>query len=139
MPQLSSIMLVDDDSTTNFLNQTLIKRMGVVEHLHVAENGAEALQALHQACVPLSASCPDLILLDMKMPVMNGIEFLEAYAQLPLTRRQGVVIVMLTTSLLPHDLERVQQLPVAGVLNKPLTKDKLQALVEEYFGAEPAE
>jgi CheY-like chemotaxis protein len=135
MPQLSSILLVDDDATTNFLNQTLIKRMGVAEHLHIAENGAEALQTLQQTCVPVSPSCPDLILLDMKMPVMNGIEFLEAYAQLPLARQQGVVIVMLTTSLLPSDLERVQLLPVAGVLNKPLTKEKLQAVVEEHFGA----
>ena len=137
MAQLSSIMLVDDDTTTNFLNEMLIKRMGVAEHLHIAENGAEALEALQRACVPVSASCPDLILLDMKMPIMNGIEFLEAYAQLPLARQQGVVIVMLTTSLLLSDLERVQQLPVAGVLNKPLTKEKLQALVEEHFGAVP--
>ncbi|AMJ65011.1 response regulator [Hymenobacter sp. PAMC 26628] len=135
MPQLSSILLVDDDTTTNFLNQTLIKRMGVAEHLHIAENGAEALQVLHQSCVPMSASCPDLILLDMKMPIMNGIEFLEAYAQLPPVRQQGVVIVVLTTSLLPSDMERVQQLPVAGVLNKPLTKEKLGAVVAEHFGA----
>ena len=119
MPQLSSILLVDDDTTTNYLNQTLIKRLGVAEYLHIAENGAEALQTLPQNCKPLSVSCPNLILLDMKMPVMNGIEFLEAYAQLPLARQQSVVIVMLTTSLLPSDLARVQQLPVAGVLNKP--------------------
>ncbi|MFD1468649.1 response regulator [Hymenobacter caeli] len=137
MPQLSSILLVDDDTTTNFLNQTLIQRMSVAAHLQVAENGAEALQALHQTCEPLSPRCPDLILLDMKMPVMNGIEFLEAYAQLPLARQRGVGIVMLTTSLLPRDLERVQQLPVAGALNKPLTKEKLQAVVAAHFGAEP--
>ncbi|MBO2009828.1 response regulator [Hymenobacter negativus] len=134
MPQLSSIMLVDDDTTTNFLNETLIKRLGIAQHLHVAENGAEALQTLHQTCVPPSNSCPNLILLDMKMPIMSGIEFLEAYAQLPLARQQSIVIVMLTTSMLPSDMERVQQLPVAGVLNKPLTKEKLQAVVAEHFG-----
>lgn len=133
MPQLTSILLVDDDSTTNFLNQSLIKRLGIAQHLRTAENGAEALQALRETCVPLSASCPSLILLDMKMPVMNGIEFLEAYSQLPPAQRQSIVIVMLTTSLLPQDLERVRQLPIAGVLSKPLTKEKLQALVDEYF------
>lgn len=135
MPQLSSILLVDDDTTTNFLNQALIKRMGIAQYLHTAENGAEALQTLNQTCVPLSASCPNLILLDMKMPIMNGIEFLQAYAQLPPDRQQGIIIVMLTTSLLLSDLERVKELPVAGVLNKPLTKEKLQEVVAEHFGA----
>ncbi|GAA4028189.1 response regulator [Hymenobacter glaciei] len=136
MPQLSSILLVDDDSTTNFLNESLIKRLGLVKHLHVAENGAQALQNLHQTCLPLSASCPDLILLDMKMPIMNGIEFLEAYALLPIQKQQHTVIIMLTTTMLRADLERVKQLPVAGVLNKPLTKEKILALVQEHFKAE---
>ncbi|SNR96205.1 response regulator [Hymenobacter mucosus] len=133
MPQLSSILLVDDDATTNFLNQALITRMGVVQHTLVAENGAEALQILAQTCVAPSASCPNLILLDMKMPIMNGIEFLEAYTQLPFEQQQSIIIVMLTTSLLSQDLERVQQLPVADVLNKPLTKEKVQGLLEKYF------
>jgi len=133
MPQLASILLVDDDATTNFLHQTLLQRMGVAQHLLVAENGAEALQALHQTCVPVTTSCPSLILLDMKMPVMNGIEFLEAYTQLDRIQRQAIVIVMLTTSLLPRDLERVQQFPIAGILNKPLTKEKVQGLLEQYF------
>lgn len=133
MPQLTSILLVDDDSTTNFLNQSLIKRLGIAQHLRTAENGAEALQALHQTCGPHSTNCPSLILLNMKMPIMNGIEFLEAYAQLPAEQRQSSVIVMLTTSLLPQDLERVRQLPIAGVLNKPLTKEKLQELITTYF------
>ncbi|WP_324671237.1 response regulator [Hymenobacter sp. GOD-10R] len=133
MPSLSSILLVDDDSTTNFLNQTLLKRMGTAQHVLVAENGAEALQLLHQTCVPPSASCPNLILLDMKMPVMNGLEFLEAYTRLPLDQQKSIVIVMLTTSLLPQDLERVQLLPVAGVLNKPLTREKVEGLLQQYF------
>ena len=50
MPQLTSILLVNDDSMTNFLNQCLIKRLGIAQHLHTAEKGAEALQVLHQAC-----------------------------------------------------------------------------------------
>jgi DNA-binding NarL/FixJ family response regulator len=67
------------------------------------------------------------------MPVMNGIECLETYAQLSLELQRAIVIVMLTTSLLPQDLERVRPLPVASVLNKPLTKEKIQDLLEEYF------
>ncbi|RYY21245.1 MAG: response regulator, partial [Cytophagaceae bacterium] len=46
MPQLSTILLVDDDSTTNFLNQSLIKRANLTSQVFVAENGHEALQLL---------------------------------------------------------------------------------------------
>ena len=69
------------------------------------------------------------------MPVLNGIEFLEAYQQLPPAQRQARVIVMLTTALLPHDLERVRQLPIAGVISKPLTPDKLHLLLQQQFPA----
>ena len=133
MPQLSSILLVDDDATTNFLSQALIKRSGVAEHVLVAENGLEALQVLRQTCPPAGSQCPALILLDVNMPVLNGIEFLEAYQQLPPAQRQARVIVMLTTSLLPRDLERMRQLPIAGVLDKPLTLEKLQLVLRQQF------
>lgn len=128
MPKLTSVLLVDDDSTTNFLAQALLRREAITESLFIAENGQEALRVLHE-------HCPALILLDVNMPVMNGFEFLEAYQQLPLHQRRAKILVMLTTALLPHDLERLQRLPVAGVLTKPLTKEKIAALLAQYFPA----
>nr|GFC12437.1 hypothetical protein [Tanacetum cinerariifolium] len=78
---------------------------------------------LGQTCLgPDSAACPQLLFLDMNMPVLNGLGFLEAYAQLPLAQQSSIVIVMLTTSLHPVDQARAEQLPIAGFLNKPLTK-----------------
>lgn len=70
-------------------------------------------------------SCPALVLLDGNMPVMNGIEFLEAHHHLPLAQQQAIVIVLLTTSVSPRDLARAQALPIAGTLTKPLTEEKL--------------
>lgn len=134
MPRLSSILLVDDNPTTNFLNQALIEQANMAAHVLVAENGQEALQLLHQTCVPPTPVCPVLILLDINMPVMNGFEFLAAYAQLPPAQHQAKV-VMLTTSMLPRDLERVQLLPVSGVLDKPLTTEKLELLLTQHFAA----
>lgn len=133
MPQLTSILLVDDDSTTNYLNKLLLKRLSVAEHLLLAENGREALAVLAQTCTATSTSCPALILLDVNMPVMNGIEFLEAYQHLPLAQQQAIIIVLLTTSVSPRDLARAQTLPIAGTLTKPLTEEKLRALLQQYF------
>ncbi|GGF22553.1 response regulator [Hymenobacter cavernae] len=133
MFKLPSVLLVDDDATTNYLNKLLLTRLQVAEHLLVATNGREALATLTQVCTPVSTSCPALILLDLNMPVMNGLEFLEAYQHLPLPQQRAIVIVLLTTSVNPRDLERARQLPIAGTLTKPLTQEKIQALLQEHF------
>ena len=133
MKKLSSILLIDDDSTTNFLNTLLLKRLGVSENLLVAENGAEGLHTLTEACTEASLTCPALVLLDVNMPVMNGVEFLENYQHLSLAVRQAIVVVLLTTSVHPRDLERVQQLPIAGTISKPLTEEKVKGILQQYF------
>jgi CheY-like chemotaxis protein len=134
MPPLASVLLVDDDPTTNFLNKLLLTRMGVAEQVLVAENGEQALRTLAQTCsASVNPGCPQLIFLDMNMPVLNGLAFLEAYVQLPLAQQQAIVIIMLTTSLHPVDLARVEQLPIADFLNKPLTQEKVTALLQQHF------
>jgi CheY-like chemotaxis protein len=134
MPSLSSVLLIDDDSTTNFLNKALLTRMGVAQQVLTAEDGEQGLRTLGQTCLgPDSAACPQLILLDMNMPVLNGLGFLEAYAQLPLGLQRPIVIVMLTTSLHPVDQTRAEQMPIAGFLTKPLTKEKVTAILAQLF------
>jgi CheY-like chemotaxis protein len=134
MPKLHSVLLVDDDRTTNFLNQLLLTKLAVAEQILLAEDGEQALRVLSQRCQePAGPSCPQLVLLDMNMPVLNGLAFLEIFAQLPQAQQQAIVIVMLTSSLHPQDLRRVQELPIAGFLNKPLTKEKVAGLLAEHF------
>ena len=134
------MLLIDDDSTTNYLNKLLLtKSMQVAQEVLIAENGKEALATLAQTCTTDSANCPRLILLDMNMPVMNGREFLEAYAQLPEIQRKATVIVMLTTSLHEQDQLLAQQLPIADFLSKPLTRAKVNELLARYFPASEAQ
>lgn len=134
MPHRLRVLLVDDDQTANFLNKLLLTRLGVTEQILIAANGEEALRLLAQQCQE-PATCPNLILLDMNMPVLNGLAFLEAYAQLPLPIQHTIVIVMLTTTLHPVDLARAQQLPIAAFLSKPLTAEKVASLLREHFAA----
>jgi CheY-like chemotaxis protein len=134
MATISCTLLVDDDDTTNFLNQAL-RRMAITDTVLVAGNGQEALDLLHTHCAAVaSPTCPALILLDMKMPRMNGFEFLQAYTQRPPTDNPAVIIIMLTTSLNPKDVEQMQGLPIAGYLTKPLTRDKITLVLEQHFG-----
>lgn len=134
MNKISCTLLVDDDRINNFLNQRLLEGLNVTDKLLTALNGQEALTIFEREC--RESGCPALILLDVNMPVMNGFEFLEAYGKLPITPQEPVIIIMLTTSLHPRDVERVQRLGIAGFLNKPLTKEKVNDILASHFSRE---
>jgi CheY-like chemotaxis protein len=139
MQKLSSVLLVDDDPTTNYLNRKLLERLAVTDTIEVAQDGQQALNLLLERCqhaAPMTS--PALLLLDVKMPVMDGFEFLAAYEQLPPDCQRRVVIVVLTTSLHPQDVQRMEQLPIAGFLSKPLTQEKISQVLQEHFPAPPA-
>jgi CheY-like chemotaxis protein len=127
MEKLASILLIDDDSTNNFLNELLFKSLGVTDHLLVAESGSQALGLLAEPAEPA------LILLDVNMPGMSGIEFLEAYQHLPQTRHPATVIIMLTTTMDARDLTRLDELSIAGLVSKPLTKEKIDSILQLHF------
>ena len=129
MEKLPHILLVDDDDTTNFLNENLLRRLGVSDQVQVAHDGQQALDLLHQA----PPYAPTLLLLDVSMPGMDGIEFLEAYLRLPQAQQEATVIVMLTTSMDSADLARLHELPIAGLVSKPLNREKINTLLQLHF------
>ncbi|RYY21648.1 MAG: response regulator [Cytophagaceae bacterium] len=129
MQKLSSVLLVDDDPTTNFLHEQLLLSLGVTDYCLVAENGADALALLAQNPAPGDA-CPALVLLDVHMPVMDGIEFLEAYVQPP---TPPPVVIVLTTSVHARDQARMSKLPVVDWVSKPLTREKVEAILQQHF------
>lgn len=131
MQKLASVLLVDDDPTTNFLHEQLLLSLGVTEKCLVAENGVEALTLLADMEADDTAVCPELVLLDVHMPVMGGIDFLEAYVQPP---QRPPVVIILTTSLHARDQARMAGLPVADWINKPLTRAKVNDLLQQHFG-----
>ena len=130
MQKLSSVLLVDDDSTNNFLNERLIKQLGVTDHLLTAEDGVKALEIIAAAADPDE---PALILLDVNMPGMGGIAFLEAYRQLPAVQHRATVIIMLTTTMDARDLGRLEELNIAGLVSKPLTQEKIDNILQLHF------
>ena len=133
MTKIACALLVDDDTTANYLNKRLFHKLDVAEKLLVAQNGLEALQLIGQNCP--GPHCPMLILLDINMPIMDGFEFLESYAPLAKKTLPPVVIIMLTTSLNPKDVEKVEQAAIAGLLNKPLTELALKKILADHFNS----
>jgi CheY-like chemotaxis protein len=133
--KLNSILLVDDDDVTIFYNTHVINKLGVTEHVHAELNGEEALRYLTKKTEHAADYVkPDLIFLDINMPVMNGFEFLEAYEQLPAEDKGKHMIVMLTSSLLDVDRMNASKYDcVTGYLPKPLKPDAVTAIIERHF------
>ncbi len=126
MQKLPCVLLVDDDPTTNFLHEHLLLSLGVTDCCIVAENGADALDRLAEADAPP----PALVLLDVHMPVMDGVEFLEAYVQPPALLP---VIVIVSSSVHPYDQSRLATLPVDNWVSKPLTREKVNDILLKHF------
>lgn len=111
-----NILLVDDDSVDVMNVQRAFKKSNIQSSLYVANDGEQALAMLHAGRVP---STNRLILLDLNMPRMNGLEFLRAIRSDP--ELSYTPVVVLTTS--NDDRDRVQSYAhhVAGYLLKPVT------------------
>ncbi len=129
---LEAILLVDDDEIANFLHTRLLKREDVANELLVAKHGREALSILDSRQAQ-NLPYPELILLDIKMPVMDGIHFLEVYAAIRETLVRQPRIIMLTSSMNQRDIEEAMAAGADAFLDKPLTSEKIQALREQYF------
>jgi CheY-like chemotaxis protein len=136
MKPLNLILLVDDDDTTNYVNNRTLLRTQVAREVKIFTDGQQALQYLQASCLPgqQGGACPDLILLDIKMPVMDGFEFLNTYKQLGLGKTTSTQIMMLTSSASFYDLKRLETYQeVKRHFSKPLSDQDVKEIIRDYF------
>ena len=131
-------MLVDDDDPTNFLQEKILRLSGCTENIRVFEDALQALDYLSKSLDPERNGPyyqkPDLILLDINMPRVNGWDFIEEYLKHSENKKDGVIIMMLTTSLNPDDREKAGAIhEISGFYTKPLTLEMLEAILEKHF------
>lgn len=128
MEQLNYLLLIDDDEPTNYYHNILIEESGLVAKWDIVNTPTEALDTLVN-----NELIPDVILLDINMPKMDGWEFLDAYAQLA-PNRICKYIIMLTTSLSTIDEKRGMEHPmVQSFFTKPLTEEIIQKVFAEWY------
>lgn len=143
--KIKRILLVDDDQILNFLHSRLFEKTGIVEQVDIALNGREALDYLAKGINKREAEQetdiqPEIILLDINMPVMDGWEFLEEYKKLGNTKRHGIMVVMLTSSLNPDDREKAKQYEeITTFINKPLSIPMIQEIFSKYLDLETSD
>lgn len=100
--KVKSVLLIDDDRECLFLHKYALRESNYVEHIEVAMNGIEALEFIRQA-VRANKPLPEIVFVDINMPVMDGWEFMEEYDTLPAHVKAKMNVVMLSTSVNPDD------------------------------------
>ncbi len=131
---INCVLLVDDDRVVNFLNERIIKGLNITTTIKICDNGEEGIKFIRRYAEENDNHCPELILLDLKMPVSDGFEFLSAYRELYFKNKSSVKIIVLTTSTYEGDIAKIIKDETIGYINKPLTEEKLMSVFWKKFG-----
>ncbi|WP_047245223.1 response regulator [Maribacter thermophilus] len=134
---LSSILLIDDDEASNFLHSIFINKLGLDIEINSALNGQEGLDfILDKGLEKLSLPC--MVMLDLRMPVKDGWEFMKMYEeQVPQKLKDQIVIVLVTISDNQEDKDKAIANPhIVDFAQKPLSDSTFRKLINKHFELE---
>jgi len=128
---LEKIILVDDNKATNFIHKKILMKKNCANEILEFQMGHLALEHLEEEKNKL----PELIFVDINMPTMDAWEFLEEYEQVKRKNLKKVKIFLLTTSLIPQDEYKVNDLgnTVSDILMKPLSAESIERILSDHF------
>lgn len=127
---LEKILCVDDDPITVMLCRKVVSKSDFAKVTDSAQNGEEALRYFDQLMMNNSTDYPELILLDLNMPVMGGWEFLDNFSKEMYTKYfTGIKVIVLSSTIDPQDVEKSRSYEmVLDFMSKPITTDMLEKL-----------
>jgi len=116
-------LLIDDNYIDNFVTRKIIESSNFAESIVVVRSATEAITSLSEGKVK-----PDVIFLDVRMPLMSGFEFLEEYDKINIDK-SDIKIFMLSSSLDPMDMRKsTDNKYITRFIHKPLTQKALEEL-----------
>lgn len=130
MKDIKTLTLIDDDNIFVFLTKKTIQLTNLVDLIKVFENGLDAINYLKENRDNPEV-LPEIILLDLSMPIMNGWQFLEEFTKINPTIGKKITIYICSSSISHDDITRAKSInEVSDYIIKPITKDKLIDLIK---------
>lgn len=124
-----TVMLIDDNEIDNLINQKMIEAAAIAGNIYTHTGAKSAIEFLRnmEKLEVAKEVLPDVIFLDIDMPLMDGFQFLDEFEKLSEATKKMCKIVMLTSSINPQDVNRTKKYPnVKLYLNKPLSHESIQ-------------
>ncbi|UII32421.1 response regulator [Fulvivirga ulvae] len=135
MAKVNSIVIIDDDDVSNFIYKRVIETTKAADKITTFIRAREALEYLEETAQSSPDEFPDIIFLDINMPVMNGWQFLEKYQtsfRSNLTKRP--ILCMLSSSVYQEDITKAYTYAdVKEYISKPLTSQIMSNLIQKHF------
>lgn len=125
MKKIDIVCIIDDDPVHIFVTRKVLELGELCESIMVFRNGLEAFDRLKAICIN-GEILPDVILLDLNMPIWDGWDFLDAFTQIPIKKK--IVIYIVTSSNNPEDTRRASTYQeVSKFIVKPISIEKLKS------------
>jgi CheY-like chemotaxis protein len=130
MKKIEIACIIDDDPIYVFCTKRIMDLADFCESFLIFHNGKEALDRL-SAIIKNDDRLPEVILLDLNMPVMDGWEFLDEFTKIPVAKK--VTIYIVTSSIDPADVQKAKQYEnVNNYVVKPVTVEMLKDILEKF-------
>ncbi len=124
-----NVLLIDDDTIYQFVSCKTLESTGLISKIKVCSNGDEAYKFLEKN-MRNTEELPDIILLDVNMPVMNGWQFLDSYKYLKPNLAKEIQVFLVTSSMNDQDREFSKRYDcVQDYIVKPLAKEKISEIL----------
>lgn len=134
MKTIKRALIIDDDEINNFICIKNMKDTGFAQNATYCLRGREGLDELEDALQNRPEDLPNVIFLDINMPLMNAWEFLEEYKELLPRFPQPVKLFILSSSVYRKDIEKSSHYDmVSDYIIKPLSKESLREINRKYF------
>lgn len=123
-----SVFIIDDDPIYLYMLERIIRECNFSENITSFDNGKPALDALSKNHLD-TQRIPDVIFVDISMPIMNGWEFLDHLKETAVLEKKNIQIVLVSSSINPREIELIEKYPiVTKYIVKPITPSDLEAL-----------
>jgi CheY-like chemotaxis protein len=122
------ILIIDDDKLLNKINEKVLHAAGLVKELHIVVNGIQAIDYL-TARIEKNYPLPEIIILDLHMPVMGGFDFIDRFKEMEFPGKSNIQIVVFTSSSSPRDRQKARDRGIEHFVNKPYLLRSLTDIV----------